>query len=74
MNERALDRLLSEVLPQGLGLSQEREDALWADFTRRAAQETVAWTALAVGLALASRQLRAVMPNSVWPGWFPSRV
>jgi hypothetical protein len=73
MNERTMDRQLRELLQQGLGLSHEQEDALWADFTARAARETAAWAAFAMGLALAGRQLRAAMPGSVWHGWFISQ-
>ncbi len=74
MNERAIDQGLAALLQQGLGLSGEEEDALWSDFLARAAREAAAWAAFAAGLALANRQLRAVMPHAVWPGWFPSRV
>ena len=73
MSERAVDRRLTELLEQGLGLSQEQEDALWADFRVRLAREATAWAAFTVGLALASRQLRAAMPCAVWPDWFPPR-
>ena len=73
MRERALERRLGELLQQGAGLSQEQEDALWADFRVRLAREAAAWTAFTLGLALASRQLRAAMPCAVWPNWFLSR-
>jgi len=64
------DRDLAGVLQQALGMGPEQEEALWADFTRRAAEEAATWVAFAGALVLASRQLRAVTPNAVWPGWF----
>jgi hypothetical protein len=74
MNESALDRHLTGLLQRGLGLSEDREDALWSDFTLRAARETAAWAAIAAALAFANRRLQATLPSSVWPGWFLSGV
>ena len=73
MNTHWVDHQLVSLFQSGLGLSREQEDALWTGFAARVVREAAAWAALSLGLALASRQLRAVMPGSVWPGWFLSR-
>jgi len=66
MNEREMDRVLARALQDGLGLSREREDALWMDFTARAAREATVWAAFAAGLALASRQVQVALRASGW--------
>jgi hypothetical protein len=66
MNEREMDWALAQAFQKGLGLGQEQEDALWADFTTRAAREAAGWAAFAAGLVMASRYLRAALHASGW--------
>ncbi|MFB3881584.1 MAG: hypothetical protein ACE149_09990 [Armatimonadota bacterium] len=74
MKVRATDEGLSRLLQQVVELSQDQEDALWADFTVRRAREAAAWAAFAAGLVLATRQMRTVIARSAWHGWFPNTM
>ena len=58
MNERELDRKLTEALRAHLAVSQEQEDALWAAFEARQADEAEAWAAFASALALTNTRLQ----------------
>jgi hypothetical protein len=70
MRERALEKALTEVLRSSLGLSQEREDALWSRFAARRAQEATAWAVFAASMALMTVRLRPAIRSCGWPGSF----
>ncbi len=68
MRERAVDEALSQALRSSLGLSQEREDALWSQFAARRAQEAQAWAVFAASMALMTVRLRPAIRSCGWPG------
>lgn len=70
MRDRALEQALGEVLRSSLGLSREREDALWSRFAARRAQEATAWAAFATSMVLLTVRLRPAIRSCGWPGSF----
>lgn len=64
MNEREIDQILTRILQDSLGLSQDWEDTRWVDFMTRATRERVAWAAFAAGLARASRRIQVTLRSS----------
>jgi hypothetical protein len=67
MDERALDRMLTEMLQGSLGLIQGQEDSLWSRFEARRLQEAAAWLAFATNMAMLGARLRPAIRPPVHP-------
>ena len=70
MEEREVDGRLTEVLQQGLGVTREREEAMWGELAARRALELAAWSAFVGAVVRMSRNLLPAMQACAWPGPF----
>ena len=67
MKKRDVEEELERVMKAALAPSGEQEEALWADFRERRAEESAAWAAFAAAMVLAGSRLRAALPSRAWP-------
>ena len=70
MEEREVDGRLTEVLQKGLGVTREREEAMWGELAARRALEVAAWSAFVGAVVCMNRNLRPAMQACAWPGPF----
>jgi len=74
MNQREMDKLLAESLGQRFSLPKGAEDALWAEFGRRRAEERTAWAGFAAALVRAGTRVRETVSRPAWPATLPTSL
>jgi len=70
MEEREVDGRLTEMLQKGLGVTRDREEAMWGELAARRALEVAAWSGFVGAVVRMSRNLRPAMLACAWPGPF----
>jgi hypothetical protein len=66
MRQDQLDQEFSRLFHEGLGLTGEQEDALWARFQQKAAGEVQAWAFFTIAMIRNAARLRPAVMRASW--------